>query len=113
AAEALATVDKAYATAPQLSAMDTAIRLRHQVAIDALQKALGNYDRDLRLAAADALGRICDARLTKPLVAALDAADPWVRQAAARALERIGWIPADDSQYARHQAALHHPPSPA
>ncbi len=81
--------------------------IRQQVAIDALFKALNDYDSDLRLAAAEALGRIGNAHLTKPLVTALDDTDQWVRQAAARALERIGWIPADDTQHAQHQAALH------
>src|SRR5438045_150688 len=35
AAEVLAKLDKSHATVPQLGAMDTAFRLRHQVAIDA------------------------------------------------------------------------------
>ena len=107
ASEVMAKLDKVYAAEPELTSMNTAIRLRQQVAIDALFKALNDYDRDLRLAAAEALGRIGNAHLAKPLVTALDDTDQWVRQAAARALERIGWIPADDAQHAQHQAALH------
>ena len=106
ASEVLAKLDQVYATEPELTAMNTAIRLRQQVAIDALLKALNDYDSDLRMAAAEALGRICDARLTGPLVTALEDMDQWVRQAAARALQRMGWIPADDLQHALHQAAL-------
>jgi HEAT repeat protein len=106
ASEVLAKLDKIYAAEPELTAMNTAIRLRQQVAIDAMLKALSDYDSDLRMAAAEALGRICDARLTRPLAAALDDADQWVRQAAGRALERMGWIPSNDAQHAQHQAAL-------
>ena len=86
--------------------MDTAIRLRHQVAVDALLNALSDYDVDLRLAAAEALGRIGDARLAQPLTSGLTDDNPWVRQAAARALERMGWKPADETESALHQAAL-------
>jgi HEAT repeat protein len=110
AAEVLAKLDKTRAVQPQFAAMDTAIRLRHQVAVDALLNALGDYDSDLRLAAAEALGRIGDARLAKPLTGRLTDANPWVRQAAARALERMGWKPADESELARHQAALQSQP---
>jgi HEAT repeat protein len=37
-------------------------------------------------------------------------ANPWVRQAAARALEKMGWQPADEAELARHQAALQSQP---
>jgi len=110
AAEVLAKLDKTRAAQPQLAAMDTAIRLRHQVAVDALLNALTDYDSDMRLAAAEALGRIGDARLAKPLTSGLTDANPWVRQAAARALERMGWKPADETELARHQAALQSEP---
>jgi HEAT repeat protein len=90
--------------------MDTAIRLRHQVAVDALLNALTDHDSDLRLAAAEALGRIGDARLAKPLTGGLTDVNPWVRQAVAQALERMGWKPGDETEFTRHQAALQSPP---
>ena len=87
--------------------MNTGFRLRQQTAVDTLLKALGDDDRDLRLAAAEALGRICDARLASRLTPTLSDTDVWVRQAAALALEKMGWKPADELQLARHQAAIH------
>ena len=110
AIEVLAKLDKTRSSEPHMAAMDTAIRLRHQVAVDALLNALTDYDTDLRLAAAEALGRIGDARLAQPLTEGLTDASPWVRQAAARALEKMGWKPADDTELARHQAALQSQP---
>jgi HEAT repeat protein len=56
------------------------------------------------------LGRIGDARLAQPLTEGLTDASPWVRQAAARALEKMGWKPADETEYARHQTALQFQP---
>jgi len=61
--------------------------------VDALLQALGDWDRDLRLAAVEALGRIADKRAVDPLVRVLEDADEWVRQAALRALKGLGWQP--------------------
>lgn len=105
AVEVVGKLDNTLATEPQLSAMNTPVRLRQQVATEALLKALTDSDLDLRLAAAEALGRIGDARLIGALVTALEDADPWVRQAAARALEKMGRTPADDPQHPQRAAA--------
>jgi len=47
-----------------------------------------------------ALGRAADSRLVPPLLDALAEADPWVRHAAAIALEKLGWTPSDKSEQA-------------
>ena len=114
ASEVLARLDKSHIPAPQLDETDTtAIRVRAQVALGVLVKALGDHDPILRLAAAEALGRTEDRRLVPPLVPALVDADPWVRHAAAIALEKLDWTPADPSQLALHRAALQPPSCPA
>ena len=61
--------------------------------VDALLLALGDWDRDLRQAAAEALGRVADRRAVEPLVARLQDADEWVRQSTERALHALGWRP--------------------
>src|SRR5206468_992021 len=107
ASEVLARLDKSHVAAPQLDETDTtAVRVRAQVALGVLVKALGDHDPILRLAAAEALGRTEDRRLVPPLVPALVDSDPWVRHAAAIALEKLDWTPADPSQQALHRAAL-------
>jgi hypothetical protein len=57
--------------------------------------ALKNEDTSLRKGAADALGRIKDARAVEPLITALKDVDLDVREAAASALGQIG-TPADE-----------------
>ena len=106
ASEALARLDKSHIPAPRPVGTDTAIRVRQQVALGVLVKALNDHDPILRLASAQALGRAADSRLAPPLLAALADADRCVRHAAAIALEKIGWTPADDSEQALHRAAL-------
>ncbi len=67
-------------------------------AIAILSDTLRDVDRDLRQAAAEALGRITDDRVVVPLVAALDDQDEWVARAAALALNHLNWQPAPDDQ---------------
>jgi len=106
ASEALTKLDKSHIPAPQLGGTDTAIRVRQQIALGVLVKALSDHDPILRLAAAEALGRSADRRLAAPVVGALADPNPWVRHAAAIALEELGWTPADDSEQALHRAGL-------
>ncbi len=115
ASEVLAKLDKLHVPAPHSVGTDTAIRVRQQVALDVLVKALSDHDPILRLAAAEALGRAADSRLVPPLFAALaeGEGDPWVRHAAAIALEKLGWTPADNSEQALHRAAMEAPSCPA
>jgi HEAT repeat protein len=63
-------------------------------AISILLESLRDFDRDLRQAAAEALGRIDDIRVVTPLVSALDDQDEWVGRSAALALNHLNWSPA-------------------
>ena len=110
ASEVLARLDKSHTPAPQLDGTDaTPIRVRQQVALGVLRKALSDHDAILRLAAVEALGRAADRRFTTPLVATLADPKPWVRHAAAIALDKLSWTPANDSEQALHRAALRAP----
>jgi len=113
ATEVLAKLEKTHAAAaPQWNDTDTntaVVRVRQQVALGVLVKAISDYDPVLRLAAAEALGRSADRRLIPPLVSALVDPKPWVRHAAASALDKLNWTPADDSEKALHRSALRTP----
>ena len=110
ASEVMAKLDKSHVPAQQLDDTGTtALHVRQQVALGFLVKALSDHDAILRLAAVEALGRAADRRLIRPLFAALADPKPWVRHAAAVALEKLGWTPADDSEKALHRAALQAP----
>jgi HEAT repeat protein len=78
---------------------DPAIQRQNQ-AIALLIDTLQDADRDLRQAAAEALGRIVDDKVVIPLVSALDDQDQWVGRAAALALNHLNWTPPPDD-YAR------------
>ena len=112
ASEVLAKLDKSHIHATQPGETDSAIVVRQQIALGFLVEVLRDHNPILRLAAAEALGRAADARLIPPLVPALVDGDPWVRHAAAHALEKLRWKPADKSEQALHQAALKLPSYP-
>jgi HEAT repeat protein len=59
------------------------------VAVDVLVLALKHSDRDLRQAAAEALGRIGDPQVANLLMPALTDGDVWVRQSVSRALKQV------------------------
>jgi HEAT repeat protein len=64
-----------------------------------LSDTLNDFDRDLRQAAAEALGRLNDFSVIPALVSALDDSDEWVGRAAAFALNHLNWVPApEDAQ---------------
>jgi len=112
ATEVLGKLEKSQATAPQWDETDTnttAVRVRQQVALGVLVKAISDHDPVLRLAASEALGRSADRRMIPPLVSALADPKPWVRHAAAVALNKLNWTPADDSEQALHRTALRTP----
>jgi HEAT repeat protein len=75
---------------------DAGKKEKQDLAIGLLIDTLRDMDRDLRQAAAEALGRIVDDRVVPPLVAALDDRDEWVGRAAALALNHLNWAPASD-----------------
>ncbi len=68
-------------------------KVRETLAISLLIETLSDADRDLRQAAAEALGRFVDNRVVSPLVTALDDQDEWVGRAAALALNHLNWSP--------------------
>ena len=76
---------------PSLSGFTDPVYYKRAAALQALLQALGDWDRDVRQAAAEALGRIADQRAVEPLKAALEDADGWVRRSVEQALRRMGW----------------------
>jgi HEAT repeat protein len=77
--------------------------------ISLLSDTIRDLDRDVRQAAAEALGRIGDDRVVVPLVSALDDQDEWVGRAAAFALNHLNWEPApDDLRRAQKVKSLMH-----
>lgn len=62
---------------------------REKLAVKFLSLAVGDSDRDLRLAATEALGRIADADCLEPLIQTMQDPDAWVRQAATRSLNTV------------------------
>jgi HEAT repeat protein len=66
-------------------------KLRQALAV--LVDSLRDFDRDLRQAAVEALGRIGDVNAVPPLVSAIDDPDEWVGRAAALALNHLNWEP--------------------
>lgn len=74
----------------QPSASDTT-HFKRLGAVEALLGALRDYDRDFRLAAAEALGRIGDPRSIPALAGAQADEDVWVRAAVGKSLKLLGW----------------------
>ena len=69
-------------------------------AVDELILALSEPDIEVRLAAAQILGKIRDARAIDTLVVSLMDEDFRIRRAAAEALGSLGWEPRDDAERA-------------
>jgi len=70
--------------------MATPARRRQQAVLTTFLNLLQEADGDLRLAAAESLGQLGDARARSPLMTALKDADTAVRRAAAKALANLG-----------------------
>jgi len=70
------------------------------VAVDVLVLALKHSDRDLRQAAAEALGRIGDPQVANLLMPALTDSDVWVRQSVSRALKQVSAAAPSVTQHA-------------
>jgi HEAT repeat protein len=69
---------------------------KSNTAVPVLANALKIFNRDLRQAAAEALGRTGDHAAVEPLVEALTDEDQWVREAALYSLNLLNWKPAND-----------------
>jgi HEAT repeat protein len=95
ATETLARIQALPVAAPEPASVTDTMHFRRKTAAEMLMELLGDYDRDLRLAAVEALGRLGDTRAITPLVASLRDDDVWVREAAIQSLNRLGWSPGD------------------
>ena len=94
AADTLSKLNDLPKEEPTLSGFTDPVYYKRAAALQALLQALGDWDRDLRQAGAEALGRIADQRALEPLKAAWEAdADEWVRRSAQEALWHMGWQP--------------------
>jgi HEAT repeat protein len=62
---------------------------REKTVVKILSLTVGDADRDLRLAATEALGRLADADGLEPLIQSMHDPDAWVRQAATRSLNSV------------------------
>jgi HEAT repeat protein len=95
------------ASSPAAGANASARNLpQSQAAVEAFLEALGSDHPDVRLAAADALGRLGDAGNIHSLVQTMRDPDPGVCVAAAQSLSMLGWQPGDEFQQARQAKLL-------
>lgn len=101
AADVLQRVSAMPVFEPRLGGFSNPLHYRQQAALEALVVALCDVDRDLRLAAAEALGRIGDQRSIQALTRSSEDADDWVREACARSLQLLGWNPDDPGSPSR------------
>jgi HEAT repeat protein len=74
---------------------------RRQEAVEALIGALADFDRELRLASVEALGRMGQVAAVEPLTRSLQDADPAVRGAASKSLELLSVKPKSDTSFLR------------
>jgi HEAT repeat protein len=87
ARDALQRIENAAANgAPGFEPLDEKLN----VAVDVLVLALKHSERDLRQAAAEALGRLGNPQVANLLMPALTDADLWVRESVANALKQVG-----------------------
>jgi HEAT repeat protein len=93
AADTLAKLNDVQQRHTELRAQMGPEKQKRELANAVLVDALKDMDRDLRQAAAEALGRFTDISVINPLVAVLDDKDEWVGRAAALALKRLNWQP--------------------
>jgi HEAT repeat protein len=94
AADTLSKLNDLPKAEPTLSGFTDPVYYKRAAALQALVQALGDWDRDLRQAAAEALGRVADQRALEPLKAVWEGdSDEWVRRSAQDALWRMGWQP--------------------
>jgi HEAT repeat protein len=89
----------------KLSKAADPMQARKQTTLEAMLISLDDSDRDLRHAAAEALGRLAEKRATGALAKRLQDRDEAVRKSAAKSLQNLGWEPNDQSARA-HQLVL-------
>lgn len=93
-------------TATDLTTFANPAYLKRQAATRALVAALKHCDRDIRQAAAEALGQLGAPDTLQPLAEALADSDEWVRRGAAESLEKQPWLPASKLQRAQQLTVL-------
>lgn len=74
---------------PEAALSSDALSGKRVATLEALAQAIGDWDRDVRQAAAEALGRLEDPRGMHALNSALQDADDWVRQAVGNAIQSL------------------------
>jgi HEAT repeat protein len=94
AADTLAKINDMRQRNLDSAALVDPVKKKRELAVSLLTEVLRDHDRDLRQAAAEALGRIEDLGVITPLVSALDDQNRWVARAAALALNHLNWQPA-------------------
>ncbi len=99
AADTLAKINDVRQRAKEAESIHDPGQQKLDASIRILVDTLGDFDRDLRQAAAEALGRIKDFRVITPLVNALDDGDTWVGRSAALALNHLNWEPAPGDEH--------------
>jgi HEAT repeat protein len=90
----------------KLSKAADPMQARKQSTMEALLLSLDDIDRDLRQAAAEALGRLAEKRAADALAKHIHDQDEAVRKAAAKSLQNVGWEPKDQALRARQLVLL-------
>ncbi|MCX6905716.1 MAG: HEAT repeat domain-containing protein [Verrucomicrobia bacterium] len=108
ASKAIDMIAKARSAQSAAGYPDGAASRQRRAAVEAMLETLGDESRELRLAAADALGRLGDTCAVESLVESRRDPDYWVCVTAARALSVLRWEPTDDFQRARQTYLLKH-----
>jgi HEAT repeat protein len=106
AADALARIGNMLPAAAPTGTNAPAAQFRQDCVQDALIAMLLDWDRDLRQAAVEALGRVGDQRAVNSLVPLLQDEDSWVRKSCATALAALQWQPADVEQNKQFRSLL-------
>jgi HEAT repeat protein len=89
ASDVLARIAQARSDSQALEGEPNTVLVEAPVVVQLLAGLLRDGDRDFRLAAAEALGRLGDHRTSKVLEEAREDIDPWVKHAAERAYEEM------------------------
>ena len=93
AADTLAKLSDMPKTEPSFNGFSDPVFYKRTAALQALLQAMGDWDRDIRLAAAEALARLADPRGLQALVKAQDDADQFVRHTAHQGVEKLSGLP--------------------
>ncbi|MCI0535968.1 MAG: HEAT repeat domain-containing protein, partial [Verrucomicrobiales bacterium] len=93
AADVLALISDVRVAQRPVSGLASASSLQRQMAIETLMAMLKDGDRDIRQAAAEALGRLGDRQCVEGLMELLSDSDRWVSRSASTALRELNCHP--------------------